>query len=359
MRRWLSLLVALCAALVACGFGTTGDALVTFTPYAAGAAGADQPFSVGDYTVQFTSASMYIGAVYFDESPPSTGFDAPACTASDIFAAQVPGGVTVNLLSTEPQEFSVYGSGSADVALSWDLWLWEGGTNTAPYNDVNVGISTIPTAVLTGTAALTSDPTNVYSFGAIVEINPGESADMAGSRGTPISNPSLPGQNPICKDRILQIGGIDLAFYQGGTLNITIDPRAWFFASGAIDFSQLQPWNTLPCTLSGDDSLDAYETRGPCDSSGACAPGLVCNEQTSNGVPSCVAPCGPGGTCPSGFVCNSADNHCIAEFCIPDTNFPASETTPEAALAGEQLFLGIEQGGGAAYSVSFTGPHSG
>src|SRR5580658_6746215 len=110
MRRLLSLLVALCAALVACGFGTTGDALVTFTPYAAGAAGADQPFSVGDYTVQFTSASMYIGAVYFDESPPSTGFDAPACTASDIFAAQVPGGVTVNLLSTEPQEFSVYGS---------------------------------------------------------------------------------------------------------------------------------------------------------------------------------------------------------------------------------------------------------
>jgi len=255
MRRPLSRLLLLVAAGLAGASctGTTGDALITFTPYAAGVPGADQPFTVGGYSIRLTSASMYIGAVYFDESPPSTGFDAPACTASDIFAAQVPGGVQVNLLSTQPQEFSVYGSGSADVALSWDLWLWDGGSNNNPNNDININTSYIPTATLTGTATLLSDPSRVYSFGAIVEINPGTSGDTAGARGMPISNAALPGQYPICKDRILQIGGIDLAFYQAGTLLVTVDPRAWFAATVGIDFSNLEPWDTPQCQLTPDD----------------------------------------------------------------------------------------------------------
>jgi hypothetical protein len=355
MKRVLSLIFATGIAGVACGYGTTGDALVTFTPYASGVPGAGQPFTVDGYSVQLTSASMYIGAVYFDESPPSTSFDAPSCNTSDIFAAQVPGGVQLDLLSTEPQEFSVYGSGSADVALSWDLWLWDGGINS----DINQTASVIPTATLTGTATPLSDPTKTYSFGAVVEINPGESEGVAGARGTPASDPSLPGQYPICKERVLQIGGIHLGFYQGGTLLVTVDPRAWFEAAGPIDFSNLQPSDTSPCQLGPDDWTDAYESRGPCDASGACPGNLTCNTNTASGNPSCVATCGPGGACSQGFICNSGDNHCIAAFCIPDTNWASpSETTPAAAAAGQELFLGILGGGAAAYAVTYSGPAS-
>jgi hypothetical protein len=357
MRRALSLAASLCLAGVACNTGTTGDVLISFTPYAAGAPNAGQPFVVSGgpgtgqtYSVQLTSASMYIGAAYFDESPTSTSFDAPVCNTADVFAAQVPGGVQVNLLSTEPQEFAVYGSGSADVALSWDLWLTNGDINEP--NDT-------PTATITGTATLVSDPTKVYSFGAIVSINPGESG--AGARGTPASDPALPGAYPICKERILQLGGLDLKFYQGGTLYVTVDPRGWFAATGGIDFPNLEPWNNSECQLDVD-SNDTYESRGPCDASMACPDGLTCSMNTLSGNPECVEPCGVRGECSPGFVCNTQDNNCITEFCIPDTNWaacPSSDVdcgvTPAAAAAGEALFLGILGGGSSAYSVAYTG----
>ena len=38
--------------------------------------------TAGDFTIQLTAARMHIGAVYFDEAPPGTGFDGPVCIAS-------------------------------------------------------------------------------------------------------------------------------------------------------------------------------------------------------------------------------------------------------------------------------------
>jgi len=352
--RAFAALTAFVVAGVACN-GTTGDSLITFTPYAAGraakgmpaVAAASMPFESNGYRIQLNSASMYIGAVYFDESPPSTSFDAPVCNTSDIFAAQVPGGVQVNLLSTAPQEFSVYGSGSADVAQSWDIWLTSG--------DIDQPNIT-PTATLTGTATLLADPTKVYSFGAVVGINPGQTGP--GARGTPVSNAALPGADPICKSRILQLGGLDLGFSDGGTLLVTVDPRGWFAATSGIDFSSLQPVmgaNTI-CQLD-PGSIAAYESFGPCGAGNSCGTGLTC--QSSTGT--CVAPCGTDGTCPAGYVCNASDDNCITEYCIPDTNWgacaegdPSCGVTSAAAAAGESLFLGILGGGSAAYSVTYT-----
>ncbi len=361
LRRLPALVTAAIAALgaviaaPACN-GTTGDELISFTPYAAGAAvpgepsvaAASQPFRSNGYEIQLTSASMYIGAVYFDESPPSTSFDAPVCNTSDVFAAQVPGGVLVNLLSTDPQEFSVYGSGSADVAESWDIWLTSG-----DINQPNV----TPTATLTGTATLLSDRSKVYSFGAIVGINPGQSGP--GARGVPVSNPALPGADPICKSRILQLGGLDLSFYQGGTLRVTVDPRGWFAATSGIDFANLQPIEGPSGVCDLDvDSTTVYESRGPCSASHACASGLTCAAATDT----CVRPCDADGACDQGFVCNTADDVCMVQYCIPDTNWAACPSTdPDcgvtsaAAAAGESLFLGILGGGSSAYQVSYTG----
>lgn len=353
MRRLASLLGATTIALAACGYGTTGDALVSFDAYASGVSGADQPLMVKGqggipaYSIRLTSASMYVGAVYFDESPPSTSFDAPVCNTGDVYAAQVPGNVLVNLLSTEPQEFSVYGSGSADTARSWDLWLTDGDINQP---------NTLPTVTLTGVATLVADPTQTYSFGAIVTINPGESG--AGARGMSSPEPSLPGAYPICKERILQLGGLDLTFYQGGTLDVTVDPRGWFQATGGIDFANLPASDSEVCQLDSDSDA-TYESLGPCDSTGTCPAGQTCETNTETGSMYCVEPCGPQGECSNGFTCNPADQNCIAAVCIPDTNWAVvgNGVSSAAAAAGEALFLGILGGGPSAYSVRYTGPH--
>jgi hypothetical protein len=168
MRKLGSVIFALGVAGAACN-GTTGDQLITFSAFAAGADGAGRPFTTYDesgnpaYSVQLTRASMHIGALYFDESPPSTGFDTPECITPDIYAAQVPGGIEVNLLSTTPQPFSAAGNGSADEALSWDLWLTNG-----DIDGPNLGVHIID---LVGVATRLSDHAP-FSFGAIVTINP-------------------------------------------------------------------------------------------------------------------------------------------------------------------------------------------
>jgi len=210
-----------------------------------------------------------------------------------------------------------------------------------------------------------SNPKQVFTFGAVVTINPNESG--AGARGMASSDPALPGAYPICKERILQIGGINLGFYQGGTLLVTVDPRGWFAETTSIDFSSLASYSDEVCQPTEDDWQDAYESRGPCDASGACPSGQVCNKFTASGSPICVEPCASG-SCSSGFVCNPADGNCIAAYCIPDTNqatvctgmdLPAENpcTNANAAEAGQALFLGITEGT-SAYAVTYSGSGS-
>lgn len=318
MRRPLSLLFALGLTAAACN-GTTGGELITFSAYAAGAPGAADAFTTYDargkpaYSVKLSRASMYIGGLYFDESPPSTGFDTPACVTPDIYAAQVPGGLEVDLLSSTPQAFKTPGNGSADTAQSWDLWLTNGDINAT----ANLGVHIVD---LLGVATRLSDQ-KAFSFGAIVTINAVVSG--AGARLVRSSTPGLPGEYPICKQRILALDlPQGLPFFQGGTLRVTVDPRRWLESSN-IDFAGgLEAWDSEDCQA--DTSANAtYE----------------------NGVA-----CGPGGACADGFVCNTGDGQCIAAFCIPDTNYPA-DTSVSAA---PDLFSAIQGGGAAAYAVSYS-----
>jgi hypothetical protein len=254
--------------------GTTGDELIPrFAVYAAGAPGASEPFTAGGFTIQLTKAKMHIGALYFDESPPSTGFDSPICIAAGIYAAQVPGPADVDLLSTAPQEFSVYGNGTADTALSWQIWLTDGDINEP---------NTAQMVDLEGVATRISDGAE-FSFGAVVTINDD-------NRLPTTSDPSQPGLNPICKERIVQIGGIDVAFFPGGTLYVTVDPRGWFKLN--LDFS------TLPL---GTSASCAGNSPGPA-------------------------------------------------YCIPDTSF----ATGAGATQGQNLFTSILTAGPAAYSVRYS-----
>ena len=134
---------------------------------------------------------------------------------------------------------------------------------------------------LEGVATRMSDGME-FSFGAVVTIND--------NRLPTTSDPSQPGLNPICKDRIIQVGGIDLPFFPGGTLDMTIDPRGWFNLN--LDFSSL-----------------------PLATSASCA-----------------------GTNPG------------PTYCIPDSNF----ATGAGATQGHNLFTGILTAGPAAYSVRYS-----
>jgi hypothetical protein len=140
MRRRAKVPVAigLAAAAVSCN-GTTGDAIVTFSAYASGAAGAAQPFSIAGYRLRLTKAQMLLGSVYVDQAPLATGAEGPGCINPGVYTAQVPGGIEADLLSDVPQEFSVFGSGTADIGRSWEIWLTDGdinGTNQAQLIDL-------------------------------------------------------------------------------------------------------------------------------------------------------------------------------------------------------------------------------
>jgi hypothetical protein len=262
--------------------GTTGDELITFPAYAAGARGAGEPFSVNGFTVQLTFAQMYIGAVYIDEAPLATGAESAICTNPGVYAAQVPGGVEVNLLSTTPQPFEVQGNGTADLGLSWELWLTDGDVN----NPENSG-ATIPNSIdLQGTATRQSDGA-AFTFAATVNIN-------QSNRGVPESDPSQPGMNPICKQRIVEEGGIDLQLFAGGALAVTVDPRGWFALP--IDFS------SLPSVASDNCEIDYNSIVGN------------------------------------------------AEYCIPDTNF----ATGLGAEQGQNLYTGVLTAGQAAYQLGYS-----
>lgn len=262
--------------------GTTGDQLVTFPAHAQGATAASEPFSVNGYTVQLTFAQMYIGAVYINEAPLSSSASSSNCANPGVYAAEVPGGVEVNLLSAEPQPFSVQGNGTADLGQSWELWLTEGNVN----NPDNTSFNTSNIVDLQGTATRELDGA-VFTFAATVNIN-------QSNRGVPVSDPSQPGLNPICKQRIIEAGGIHMQLFAGGALTVTVDPRGWF--NLLIDFS------SLPSVASSNCEIDQNSIYGD------------------------------------------------AQYCIPDTNF----ATGLGAIQGRNLFTGILTGGPSAYQLSFT-----
>jgi len=280
MRR-LGPLLALGLAAASCN-GTTGNELISFSAFAQGAPGASQPFTQGAYRIQLTKATMHIGAVYVDQAPLGNAAGGPECISPDIFAAQVPGGVDVDLLTGQPQEFSVYGQGTLDTGLSWQMWLTDG--------DVN-GPNRTRVVDLQGIATRTSDGA-AFPFAAVVTIND--------NRLVTTVDPSQPGQNPICKKRIVLVGGIDTTFFDGGTLTVTVDPRQWFHLD--YDFA------SLPAVT--DDNCLIGDTSVPLD---------------------------------------PATDYGDASVCIPNTSY----ATGAGAKQGAELFAAILAGGASAYSISF------
>jgi len=224
------LLPALLALVLASCVGTTGGGIVTFHAEAAGppdaVAGQPLAFDTGrGFHVVLDKARLHVGAVYMNRSVPTSGAQDTSCILQGVYVGEVTTGMDVDVLSPDPQPFPAPGDGTADPAVTGEVWLTGGDVN-AP-GDTTVIVDVAGTA--TGRDG-TSRP-----FTATVTIG--------SNRQLPTTNPALPGANPICKRRIVSPIPIALVPSNGGTLLLRIDPRGWF---ADVDFSQMEQTSTKP-----------------------------------------------------------------------------------------------------------------
>jgi hypothetical protein len=314
------------AMLIACvTTGETGDELVTFNAFASGPTiangghlcGTNAPkplvFSAPNgFQVTLNQAAMTVGAVYLVEGQYNGGSANTSCFENGTYAGQVPGAVGsglsplgLNVLCPDLTAFSVHGNGSADLAGVGQVWLTgglhtcfatAGGTSCpAAGPDINALVDPTPIVQLQGVA---TNGTVSYRFQATVTI-------QQANRGL-TTMPGLPGDNPICSQRIVTVTPIAVQLYQGGAFYLTVDPRGWL---SNVDFTQ------PPCLIGGSGGDDG----GP-DSGGA-----------GDGES------GDGGAAAS--VCNGlqqiSGEGASAVFEIPDTN---------DSTIGNQLYTGITSG---------------
>jgi hypothetical protein len=245
MKKHLSPFLFLCFGplLTAC-VGTTGGGLVDFDAYASGptdASGApgaahsyvfQSPYT--RYTITLTKATLQIGAVYLDASPCSGSseilpcVDQNAATVAQVnggvlgaYGASQTSGVLLDTLSADPQPFATGGSGIIQQALSAEVWL-SAGTVAMAIDDVT-DASVI--ADIEGKAE--KDGTTIV-FSATVTISQ--------NRLLPITNPALPGLNPICEQRIVRPICLTppVEPEAGTSFHVQVDPKGWF---DNVDFS--------------------------------------------------------------------------------------------------------------------------
>lgn len=221
--------------LTASCVGTTGSGLVTFRATASGLHDVDakQPFTSGlGYAVTLTRANLHIGAVYLNRSVPTSGAQATSCSLPGIYVAEVLGGLDVDVLDPTPQAFPVSGDGTADHASAGEVWL-TGGEVTAD-DDATVILDIAGAAAKEGAT---------FPFEAKLTIGK--------NRLVVPADPSQPGSNPMCKERIVTPIPIDVTPNKGGELRLEIDPRTWF---DNVDFARLDKASDAPLLYRFNDA---------------------------------------------------------------------------------------------------------
>lgn len=242
------LLSALLAPLLTACVGTTGSGLVDFDAYASGptgvpglsgAPGAAHSFRFlspyTGFTITLTTATLQIGAVYLDATPCSGGSGVlPCVNEAAATVAQVNGdltseasGLLLDTLSPDPQPFPTPGSGIIQQALSAEVWLATGSLGSTDSID---DITNAPQ--IAQVAGRAEKDGNTYLFTGSVTIGQ--------NRLIPVSNPALPGEYPICDQRIVRPiclpNNPPVEPASGATLHVQVDPRGWF---DNVDFSKL------------------------------------------------------------------------------------------------------------------------
>lgn len=203
--------------------GTTGSERVSFRAFAAGAVSAPDhqlAFVNGrGWNITLTKATLHVGALYLNRSVPVSGGQERACFLPGVYVAQVLEGADIDALSTTLQPFPVAGDGTADHAVTGEVWL------TGGRIDEQEDRTTI--AAVEGTAS--KDGASMRFEGKIT----------IGSNRLPAqTDPARPGANPLCAARIVTPIPTDITPREGGALVLRIDPRAWF---ANVDLAELPP----------------------------------------------------------------------------------------------------------------------
>ena len=237
----LCLLTAAWLGLSACS-GTTGGKHVTFSAVAVGVKATsghtlsfDNAFG---YHVTLTRARLYVGAIYLNQSVPSSGAQETACVLPGIYVAEVFGPLEVDALSAAQQSFPFEGEGNALAAKAAELWL--SGADAQVHKDIN----DVSNAPLILDAAGTAQKAGVsFPFEAKLTIG--------ANRVIAASDPAYPGANPICKQRIVTPIPVEITASDAGKLVLHVDPRRWF---EAVDFSLLPQVSTTPVLYAFSDA---------------------------------------------------------------------------------------------------------
>jgi hypothetical protein len=200
--------------------GTTGGELFELQAYAAGTTDADGSLEFTNsqgYDVRLDEARLFVGGLYLNRSRPASVSSDTSCTLAGIYVAQVLGGRELDLLSAAPQAFPTSGFTTSEPALSGEVWLSRG--------DVHQEASSTAVLRVRGRAEGRGQR---YPFEGTLTIGR--------NRVVPPTDAALPGQNPICKQRIVSPIPVDLAASAGQGLLLSIDVRGMF---ANVDFATL------------------------------------------------------------------------------------------------------------------------
>jgi hypothetical protein len=200
--------------------GSTGGDLLELRAYAAGPEEATPGLRFQNglgYRVSLAEARIFVGGVYLNRSRPGSVAADTSCTLAGIYSAQVLGGLEVDLLSPTPQPFPKVGFATTEPSQTGEVWL----------TDTDVDGEQNRTVVLRVSGNAERDGKS-YPFEAALTIGD--------NRVLPPSNAALPGQNPICKQRIVSPIALDLQAKPGDALLLRADPRGMF---ANVDFSSL------------------------------------------------------------------------------------------------------------------------
>ena len=207
--------------------GTTGSDVVSFDAFAAGPEDAAADASTRGlsfvngraWSVTLTRARLRIGAVYLNRSVPVSGGQERECFLPGVYVAQVLRGAVFDVLSPALQPFPERGEGTADLAVTGEVWLTGGRIDDLDDRSVLADVA--------GTAS-----------------RGGESMRFEGTmtigrnRRVAQTDPARPGSQPLCAARIVTPIQTHIRPSHNGALVVRVDPRVWF---SNVEFGELEP----------------------------------------------------------------------------------------------------------------------
>jgi hypothetical protein len=222
--RTLGLTLGLSWITLACTGGTTGSEVVAFEAVGSGPSSADWPDhgafpTTAGYSVELSTAQLWIGSIYLNERAPAPGSQQLPCILPGTYVGEVLQGTWLDVLNPALQPFEGGGRGIAVQGRSAELWLQAQDTTLDAPN------STAVIATLAGVAA--KDGLR-WPFQAEVSIG--------SNRRTADPDPDRPGANPICRERLVRGLEVQSLPAPDGLLTVQVDPRRWV---DAIDFTEL------------------------------------------------------------------------------------------------------------------------